>query len=104
MADRPPWQTVPENHPALPGHFPGRPVVPGVVLLSYVRDALCSRASGNIRCTAWPSVKFLAPLHPGEAFAVEVDFNSAEAAKFSVRTAERLIAQGSVHFTAEQPA
>lgn len=99
-----PWQAVPENHPALPGHFPGRPVVPGVVILSYVRDALCRHAGREVYCSAWPGVKFLSPLRPGEAFAVEVDPGPAESAKFTVRTAERVVARGSVHFFAEPPA
>ncbi|MFT3790497.1 MAG: hydroxymyristoyl-ACP dehydratase [Rudaea sp.] len=50
------------DHPALPGHFPGRPVVPGVVLLDRVAAAI-EREFGA-RVTALPQVKFLAPLLP----------------------------------------
>ena len=28
--------SVAADHPALPGHFPGRPIIPGVVLLQIV--------------------------------------------------------------------
>jgi 3-hydroxymyristoyl/3-hydroxydecanoyl-(acyl carrier protein) dehydratase len=36
--------TIPAEHPALPGHFPGRPVVPGALLLDHV---LGRRAAGG---------------------------------------------------------
>lgn len=52
------------THPALPGHFPGRPVVPGVVLLDRVAAAV-EREFGA-RVAALPQVKFVAPLLPGE--------------------------------------
>ncbi len=51
-------------HPALPGHFPDRPVVPGVVLLDRVAAAV-EREFGA-RVAALPQVKFLSPLLPGE--------------------------------------
>jgi 3-hydroxymyristoyl/3-hydroxydecanoyl-(acyl carrier protein) dehydratase len=52
------------THPALPGHFPGNPIVPGVVLLDRVAAAI-ERARG-LRLAKIASVKFLAPLKPEE--------------------------------------
>lgn len=50
------------DHPALPGHFPGRPVVPGVVVLDRIAAAI-EREHGT-RIASLPQVKFLAPLLP----------------------------------------
>ena len=40
--------SVPFDHPALAGHFPGRPVVPGVVLLEHVLRGADLIASGEV--------------------------------------------------------
>lgn len=51
------------DHPALPGHFPGSPLVPGVVLLERVAAAWKGwrgATVGNL------DAKFLQPLRPGE--------------------------------------
>ena len=54
------------DHPCLPGHFPGRPVVPGVVLLDQVVGAI-EAAHGPLPALRLPQVKFARPLLPGEA-------------------------------------
>ena len=58
------------SHPALSGHFPGHPIVPGVVLLETVAAALPQHAGGAMRITGFPAVKFLAPLLPEQDFEV----------------------------------
>jgi 3-hydroxymyristoyl/3-hydroxydecanoyl-(acyl carrier protein) dehydratase len=58
------------SHPALPGHFPGHPVVPGVVLLEAVVTALPPHLGLPLRVTGFPTVKFLAPLFPEREFEV----------------------------------
>jgi 3-hydroxyacyl-[acyl-carrier-protein] dehydratase len=55
---------IPAAHPALPGHFPGNPIVPGVVLLDCIVAAL-ERADG-VHLVRIGAVKFLAPLRPDE--------------------------------------
>ena len=50
---------IPSAHPALPGHFPGNPIVPGVVLLDRIAAAI--ERDGR-RLARIGAVKFLAPL------------------------------------------
>jgi len=93
------WRKIPASHPALPGHFPGHPVVPGVVILSEVWDALLANAKRPLRCTGWPNVKFLAPLSPEEPFTIEKELTGPGTARFTCKSAERTFAQGSVRFS-----
>jgi 3-hydroxymyristoyl/3-hydroxydecanoyl-(acyl carrier protein) dehydratase len=64
--------TVPSGHPALDGHFPGRPVVPGVLLLEYVLDAIEAGQALPVPLRL-PRVKFARSLLPGEGARVELE-------------------------------
>lgn len=86
--------TIASDHPSLPGHFPGRPLVPGVVVLDRVIAAIEAQqgALGPVRL---PQVKFLQPLLPGEAARIELD-GAAPRWRFRVLRGETLIASGDV--------
>lgn len=64
--------TIDIGHPALPGHFPGRPVVPGVVVLDRVLAAI-EAVNGPLGALRLPQVKFVRPLLPGEAATIELE-------------------------------
>lgn len=83
---------VEPTHPALPGHFPGNPIVPGVVLLQHVFDA-ASRE--GFRVVALASAKFLAPLRPGESFDIAFETKNTRL-QFLVHREKELLAQGSL--------
>ena len=46
--------TIPQDHPAIPGHFPGNPVVPGVIILQEVIKAIHQSESQTIAITGSP--------------------------------------------------
>lgn len=64
---------VAADHPSLPGHFPGAPIVPGVVLLERVVAAVS--AGRALRLSAVPNLKFVNALLPGETFSVRWSFD-----------------------------
>ena len=68
--------TIPHDHPCLPGHFPGRPIVPGVVVLDRVLAAIEAGhggALGALGALRMPQVKFAQPLLPGEEARIELE-------------------------------
>jgi 3-hydroxymyristoyl/3-hydroxydecanoyl-(acyl carrier protein) dehydratase len=72
---------VDESHPSLPGHFPGAPVVPGVVLLSQVLAELREQ-SPELVVTGIRKLKFLRMLLPGQYFTVEFEAPQAARLRF----------------------
>jgi len=86
--------SIPHDHPSLPGHFPGRPIVPGVVLLERVLEAieLTHAPLGALRL---PQVKFMQPLLPGELAQVVLE-GEAPRWRFRVLRDAALLASGEV--------
>lgn len=82
------------GHPSLPGHFPGRPLVPGVVLLDRVVAAI-EATHGRLGPLRLPQVKFMQPLLPGEAARVELE-GAAPRWRFRVLRGDTLLASGEV--------
>lgn len=82
---------IAHEHPSLPGHFPGRPLVAGVLLLEQVAEAL--RAWRGERLARVLEAKFIAPLLPDQT--AEVALTAAgERVRFEIRREATLLARG----------
>ena len=91
------------DHSAYAGHFPGRPILPGVVLLDAALHALAGvlgnpAASGQIK-----SAKFLSPVLPGEPLTLHYTALAAGGFRFDIRCDTRTVASGAVDFTQAAP-
>jgi acyl-coenzyme A synthetase/AMP-(fatty) acid ligase len=85
--------TFPHTHPSLPGHFPGRPIVPGVLLLASVEEMLRQVGLRVVECK---QAKFLAPVLPDQVVTIRVDFDQRSTAHFEIVVATRIVVSGSL--------
>lgn len=89
---------VSPSHPALAGHFPDKPIVPGVLILAHVQDAV-TRATGA-RVAEVVTAKFHSFLGPSESFSIEVRTNPRDIVFFRVDSGMRLVAEGKLRLDA----
>jgi len=93
------WRvTISEGHPSLAGHFPGHPVIPGVVMLGEVMHVIRQATGRNIEFVGMPSAKFLSPLNPGEPLTVRLDQQADDTMEFTCTTGSRLIMSGCLRY------
>ncbi len=81
--------------PSLPGHFPGRPVVPGVVLLDAAFALILAEHPGRA-VTAVPLVKFTRPVRPGQTVEVSCEASGAPRITFACAVGGHEVLRGSV--------
>jgi 3-hydroxyacyl-[acyl-carrier-protein] dehydratase len=88
--------SVDATHPSLPGHFPGQPLVPGVMLLEQV--ALALQAWRAQRLARVLEVKFVVPLLPGQIATLRLgeEPNAAARVRFEIHRDGTLLARGLV--------
>lgn len=92
---------IPRDHPSYAGHFPGQPIVPGVVLLDEVMQAVELQApdmglfsSAGVEI---PVCKFLAPVLPGATLSLTLIWEGkGSLLTFKLHQAAQLVATGSL--------
>jgi 3-hydroxymyristoyl/3-hydroxydecanoyl-(acyl carrier protein) dehydratase len=87
---------IPADHPAYAGHFPAFPILPGAVLIDAVLGAV--ETARHIDLTQWQIgvAKFLSAVRPGDPLHVEHDMADNGVIRFTVRSAQRAVATGTL--------
>ncbi|MFL6578515.1 MAG: hydroxymyristoyl-ACP dehydratase [Povalibacter sp.] len=80
-------------HPSLPGHFPGNPIVPGVVLLDHVQQAAREWLGPATQLRAIPQAKFVQPLLPEQDALIQLRLTGSEL-RFTILRGDSVLAQG----------
>jgi 3-hydroxymyristoyl/3-hydroxydecanoyl-(acyl carrier protein) dehydratase len=86
---------VPPDHPAFAGHFPARPIVPGVVLLDQAL-LFAGQMRGQPPAAGWQiaQAKFFVPVGPSQRLQFALQTTPRGAIDFSVRCEGREVAAG----------
>jgi 3-hydroxymyristoyl/3-hydroxydecanoyl-(acyl carrier protein) dehydratase len=99
------WQCrVPHELACLAGHFPGLPLVPGVLQIDWamgLAGELVGR--GDVEAAEIGLVKFLEVLRPGEIFRIRVELEADGWIRFRLWNTESEFAAGRIRLAAEAP-
>lgn len=87
---------VPPDHPAFAGHFPGTPILPGVVLLDVALQIIADARGIALDLCEISSVKFLSPASPGDELVIQHTVSASGTIRFDILAGMRKIASGSI--------
>lgn len=92
------------DHPAFAGHFPGMPVLPGVVLLDEALFALGRELGRDLSACIVGSLKFVSPIAPGEIVHLQYELQASGTIRFNIVSGARRVATGSVQAAGQDEA
>ena len=99
------WHTsfsVPTGHLVFEGHFPQQPIVPGVLLVSLLLDALAERFGAPLVIDGIPQIKFITPVGPDVVLDAALVVR-ADAILFDLAHQGTSVARGTLHLRTLPP-
>lgn len=94
------------DHPAFAGHFPGSPILPGVLLLDAAvhtaQQAMHAASPGDRgedgakNICQISSAKFLSPVSPGETLTISCTTSASGSIRFDISSGSRKVATGTL--------
>ena len=88
--------SIETDHPAFAGHFPGRPVVPAVVLLAEALAEIARATSTAVESWTVVNAKFVAPVGPGATLTLLHAPTPSGGRRFEFRAGEAVVASGAL--------
>jgi 3-hydroxymyristoyl/3-hydroxydecanoyl-(acyl carrier protein) dehydratase len=85
---------IAREHPAYTGHFPGRPILPAVVILAEVLAAIDAAVPGSAAGLSVANAKFLKAVTPGTPLVLAHAQAPDGSVRFEVRSPADLVASG----------
>ncbi len=98
---------IPENHPSFTGHFPGQPILPGVLLLERLVSLAESQLQRPLTHYTVYNVKFLSAVMPNARLKLSLVVSNPEEYKFTAyvlhadEAQETLACSGQLRVSAE---
>ncbi len=87
---------VAADHPAFAGHFPGRPILPGVVLLGWAVQSLGEVLGDPMPACEIASAKFLRPVGPETKLSIRLAGEPGGPWRFDIFDGAATVATGSL--------
>jgi 3-hydroxyacyl-[acyl-carrier-protein] dehydratase len=87
------------DHPAFVGHFPGMPIVPGVVLLDEALHAIARLTGERLDQCTLRAVKFKSVARPGQSLTLQFVRMRANDIRFEILSSGQMIANGTLALT-----
>ncbi len=88
--------SIPVDHPAFAGHFPGTPIVPGVVLLDEALFAIQATTGASPQACHIALAKFFHPVGPGARLVIRHKPLADGSVRFDILDGPRTVASGVV--------
>ena len=82
------------DHPAFAGHFPGMPIVPGVVLLDEALFAIAGALQLRLGHCRLAQVKFRSVVRPGQELALQFESPAPDTVRFRITSGSAAVAEG----------